>query len=232
MSTLTLRDTDVATRDAVIRQLEWDPEVDAAAVGVTAREGAVTLTGFIDSYAGKLAAERAAKRVRGVRAVANDIEVRLRLARTDEEIAHDAARALALNATIPKTVQAAVHGGHVTLTGHVPWLYHRTIAEIVIRPIRGVVSVINRIEVAPEAASRDVRHRITEVLHRMADINAKGIVVTVHGSEATLTGTVSSWAQRDAAQYAAEAAAGVTVVHNLIVVKPADFDTADTCEIC
>lgn len=232
MSTLTLTATDIATRDAVVRQLEWDPEVDAAAIGVAAHDGAVTLTGFIDSYAGKLAAERAAKRVRGVRAVANDIQVRLRLSVTDDEIAHDAARALALRVTIPTTVQATVHHGHVTLTGRVPWLYHRTISEIAVQPIKGVVGITNRIEVRPDATSLDVRHRITETLHRMADINAKSVGVAVHGTAVTLTGTVSSWAQRDAAQDAAEAAPGVTVVHNLIEVKSPGIDTTDTCEIC
>ena len=232
MSTQTLSAHDVRVRESVIQQLEWDPEVDAAAIGVSARDGAVTLTGFIDSYAGKLAAERAAKRVRGVRAVANDIQVRLRLARSDEEIAHDAARALALRVGLPKTVQAAVHNGHITLTGRVPWLYHKTVAELAVRPIAGVSGVIDRIEVVPNSTYRDVRHRITEVLHRMADVNAKHVAVSVHGTEATLTGTVSSWAQRDAAQYAAEAAPGISVVHNLIEVTPADFDTADTGEIC
>ena len=232
MSTITLTANDIAVRDAVIRQLEWDPEVDAAAIGVSAHDGAVTLTGFIDSYAGKLAAERAAKRIRGVRAVANDIQVRLRLARTDEDIAHDTARALALHVALPKTVQATVHDGHVTLTGRVPWLFHRTVADMAVRPIAGVRGVVNRIEVIPDAVVRDVRHRITETLHRMADVNAKGVNVVVKGTEATLNGTVASWAQRDAAQEAAEAAPGISVVHNLITVKPADFDTADTCEIC
>ena len=232
MSTTTLTARDIDTRDAVLRQLAWDPAMDAAAVGVSAREGAVTLTGFIDSYAGKLAAERAAKRVRGVRAVANDIQVRLRLARTDEEIAHDAARALALHVAIPKEVQATVHNGHVTLTGRVAWLFLRGVAELAVRPIAGVVAVVNRIDVVPDSAIRDVRHRITQALHEIADVNAKHVVVEVHGTEATLTGTVSSWAQRDAAQYAAEAAPGITVVHNLIDVRPADFDTSDTREIC
>ena len=96
MSTVTLTDVDVRVRDAVLGQLEWDPQVDASAVGVTANGGAVTLTGFIDSYAGKLAAERAAKRARGVRAVANDIEVRLKLERTDADIAAEDARRLLL----------------------------------------------------------------------------------------------------------------------------------------
>src|SRR6188472_1132701 len=102
-----------------MRQLDWDPEVDGSAVGVAARNGTVTLTGFIDTYAGKLAAERVAKRVHGVRAVANDIEVRLRLERTDPDIAQDAARALQLHSAVPETVQAAVHNGHLTLTGRV-----------------------------------------------------------------------------------------------------------------
>jgi osmotically-inducible protein OsmY len=232
MSTITLKASDISVRDTVVRQLEWDPEVDAAAIGVSAHDGAVTLTGFIDSYAGKLAAERAAKRGRGVRAVANDIQVRLKLPRTDEDIAYDAARALALHVTLPKTVQATVHNGHITLTGTVPWSYQRSTAEIAIRHLAGIAGVVNRIEVVPESTLRDVRHRITESLHQMADINAKHIVVSVHGTEVTLTGTVASWAQRDAAQYAAEAAPGVTAVHNLIDVKPADFDTADTGEIC
>ena len=232
MSTTTLTAYDVTVRDAVVRQLEWDPEVDAAAIGVAAHDGAVTLTGFIDSYAGKLAAERAAKRIRGVRAVANDIQVRLRLARTDEAIAHDAARALALRVALPKTVQATVHGGHVTLTGRVPWLFHRSVAELAIRPIDGVVAIANRIEVVPNATTRDVRHRITEALHRVADVNAKNVNVEVHGTEATLTGTVTTWAQREAVAEAAEAAPGIAVVHNLITIKPVDFDTSDTCEIC
>jgi osmotically-inducible protein OsmY len=232
MSTVTLTAKDISTRDAVLRQLEWDPEVDAGGIGVAAAAGAVTLTGFIDSYAGKLAAERAAKRVRGVRAVANDIQVRLRLARTDEEIAHDAARALALRLTIPSTVQAAVHNGHITLTGRVAALFHRTEAERVVRRIAGIAGISNRIDVFPGSTLRDVRHRITQTLHRMADINAKAVVVGVSGTEVTLTGTVATWAQRDAAQYAAEAAPGVTAVHNHIEVTPTDFDTADTCEIC
>ena len=142
------------------------------------------------------------------------------------------APALSLNATLPQTVQATVHQGRIVLTGRVAWLYQREVAEITVAPIGGVVSVTNRIEVETDAASRDVRHRITEALHRMADINAKSVHVEVKGNEVTLTGSVSSWAQRDAAQYAADAAAGIAVVHNQIEVIPTEFDTADTCEIC
>ena len=152
VTTATLTEADVRVRDAVMRQLDWDPEVDASAVGVAAKSGTVTLTGFIDTYSGKLAAERAAKRVHGVRAVANDIEVRLRLERTDADIALDAARALELCSMIPESVQAIVHNGHLTLTGKVEWLYQKESAERAVRHIRAVRSVLNHITVAPTAA--------------------------------------------------------------------------------
>ena len=159
MSTATLSDADVRVRDEVLRQLEWDPKVEASAVGVAAKDGAVTLTGYIDSYAGKLAAERAAKRVRGVRAVANDIEVRLKISRTDADIAADVARALEMRSTIPETVQAAVHNGHVTLTGKVYWLFQSQDAERVVHHIRGIKEVQNYITVVPLGVVNDVRDR-------------------------------------------------------------------------
>ena len=116
MSTATITDTDVRLRNAVVRQLDWDPEVDASAVGVAARDGVVTLTGFIDSYAGKLAAERVVKRVRGVRAVANDIKVRLVIEQTDADIARDTLLALKVVPVFADNVMATVHNGRVTLT--------------------------------------------------------------------------------------------------------------------
>ena len=149
MTTANLSDADVRVRDAVTRQLDWDPEVEASAVGVAAKDGTVTLTGYIDSYSGKLAAERAAKRVRGVRAVANDIDVRLKLERTDADIAADIVRALRLRSSVPESVQAAVHGGHVTLTGNVQWLFQTREAVKAVRHIRGVRDVRNHIEMRP-----------------------------------------------------------------------------------
>ena len=115
MTTASLTGTDVRLRNFVTRELDWDPEVDASAIGVAAKDGVVTLTGFIDSYAGKLGAERVAKRVRGVRAVANDITVRLKVGRTDADIAADASRALRLRSDIPENVQVIVHNGRVWL---------------------------------------------------------------------------------------------------------------------
>ena len=117
MTTANLTDNDLRLRNAVSKRLEWDPEVDASAVGVSVKGAAVTLTGFIDSYSAKLAAERSAKRVQGVRAVANDIEVRAHLGQTDEDIARNASQALQVRSTVPASVQAAVHHGVVSLTG-------------------------------------------------------------------------------------------------------------------
>ena len=225
-----MTEQDVRVRDAVQRQLEWDPEVDASAIGVAAKDGSVTLTGYIDSYAGKLAAERVAKRVRGVRAVANDIEVRLKLGRTDADIAGDAARALDLYATIPSRVKAAVHNGHVTLTGVVPWPYQKTHAEKIMRHIKGVRGVFNRLMLAPRTVERDVHHRINEALHRNANVDARQITVTVDGNTVTLTGTVRTWLERDSAERAVADGPGITTVINHIAVEPAQSD--DTCEIC
>ena len=231
MSTATLTEADVRVRDAVQRQLEWDPEVEASGVGIAAKNGAVTLTGYIDTYAGKLAAERAAKRVRGVRAVANDIEVRLRLERTDTDIAADVARALDLRSTIPDGVQAAVHNRSVTLTGNVDWMFQLRDAENVVSHIRGVRHVINHITVAPRSVERDVRHRIVEALHRNADIDARHITVTMSGDKAILTGSVGSWLQREAAERAATDAPGVALVENRVVVDPPSLDAVPD-ELC
>ena len=219
VTTATLSDADIRLRDAVMRQLDWDPEVDASAVGVAAKNGAVTLTGFIDTYYGKLAAERAAKRVHGVRAVANDIEVRLRLDRTDADIAQDATRALELGSMIPEGVQAVVHGGHLTLTGNVAWLYQKESADTAVRHSRGVRRVLNHINVAPKAVVRDVRHRIVKALHQNADVDARHITVAVAGTTATLTGTAATWLQRDAAERAAANAPGIGQVDNRIMVQ-------------
>lgn len=228
MSTAALTDLDVRVRDRVVHQLDWDPEVDASGVGVSASNGVVTLTGYIDSYSGKLAAERAAKRVRGVRGVANDLEVRLKLGRTDADIAADAVRALELRATVPATVQAVVHDGHVTLTGKAGWLYQARDAEKAVRHIKGVRGVFNHIEVAGGSVTRDVRHRIVQALHRTADLDARHVTIDVEGDVATLRGSVTTWRQRETAERAAASAPGIARVIDEIAVEP--DDTVD--EIC
>jgi osmotically-inducible protein OsmY len=233
VTTATLTETDIRVRDAVRRQLDWDPEVDASAVGVTARQGAVTLTGFIDTYAGKLAAERVAKGVHGVRAVANDIDVRLRLERTDADIAQDVVRALQLRSSVPESVQAAVHNGHVTLTGKTTWLYQKAGAAAAVKHIRGVRGIVNYIALDAGSEARDVGHRITAALHRTADVDARHIIVTVTGDTATLSGAVGTWLQRDCAERAAMAAPGIAHVDNQIQVQSlSDFKATDLDEEC
>jgi VCBS repeat-containing protein len=230
MSTAILSDKDLRVRSAVMQQLDWDPAVDASAIGVSARDGAVALTGSIGTYAGKLAAERAAKRVHGVRAVASDLDVKLVSGRTDSDIAADAATMLRLHDEVPHTVQAAVHHGHVTLTGSVDWHYQRALAEKAVRHIRGVRHVVDRIVVvAIAAAGRDMHRRITEALYRNSGLDAKRIQVTVADGVAHLTGTATSWLQRHAAERAAFDAPGITMVDNRIIVEPPD---GDVCEIC
>jgi len=222
MTTRSLTETDVRVREEVRRQLDWDPDVDNSAVGVVAKNGVVTLTGLIDNYAGKLGAERAAKRVRGVRAVANDIEVRLKLDRTDSDIARDAARGLELRIGVPESVQAVVHDGRLTLTGKVSWIAQKKSAEKAVQHIRGVKAIFNHIEVTPDRTDRDVRKRIAEALHRQADVHARRLGVDISGDVAVLSGTVGAWSEREAAERAAAHAPGIRWVDNRIVVEPAD----------
>jgi osmotically-inducible protein OsmY len=220
MSTISLTDLDMRVRDHVVRQLDWDPEFDASRIGVTAKNGVVTLTGYVDTYAAKLAAERAAKRVRGVRGIANDLEVRLKIGRTDTDIAADAVRALELRGTVPATIQVAVHDGHVTLTGKAGWLYQSRDAEKAVRHLKGVRGIFNHVEVAGGAVARDVRHRIVEALHRSADLDARQVAIDVSGGVATISGSVTTWQQRETAERAAASAPGITRVNNEILVEP------------
>jgi osmotically-inducible protein OsmY len=229
MSTATLSEKDLRVREAVTQQLDWDPAVDASGIGVSAHDGAVTLSGSINTYAGKLAAERAAKRVAGVRAVANELDVRLIAERGDVDIAADAAAALRLHSTVPHTVQAVVHHAQLTLTGTVGWYFQRIEAEKAVRNIRGVRHLVDRIVVKPDTSVHDLHRRIAAALYRNAGLDAKRIQVAIAGAVVRLTGTATSWLQRDAAERAAFDAPGIMMVDNQIVVEPPD---GDTCEIC
>ena len=145
---------EIRIRKAVMRQLEQDPQVDATDIAVLAKSGSVTLTGYMNSYAGKLAAEQAATRVRGVRVVANEIEVRPKVERVDADIAADVAHTLDLW-TVPATIKASVHDGYVTLTGDAKWLPQRRDLEHAIRHIRGVRRVLNRVIVTGPIETRE-----------------------------------------------------------------------------
>lgn len=168
--------------------------------------------------------------MRGVRGVANDIRVRLRLAHTDADIAADAVRALALRATMPDSVQVTVHDGHITLTWEVPTLFKSAVAAKAVRYVPGIKGVVNRIRVAP-ASTADVKRQIVRALHREADVGAHGIQVSISGNTAVLAGRVRTWHERESAERAAMHAPGVARVDNRIVVEaPGGPDLID--EIC
>jgi osmotically-inducible protein OsmY len=213
----TSNDTDLRLRDGVTRQLEWDPQVESSGIGVAVHGGTAILSGVIDSYVGKLAAERAAKRVRGVRAVANEIHVRVPHRRADAEIGQDTAAALSL-AGIPARVQAAIHDGHVTLTGIVDWLYQKEAAERVVGEVRGVQNVRNHVLVPSRSTAENVPSLIAGALQRQADVDASRMGVALRGHTAVLTGTVDSWLQRETAERAVAQGPGITSVENLLTV--------------
>jgi osmotically-inducible protein OsmY len=208
-------------RQDVIDELTWDRSLDTPGIGVAVHDDAVTLTGHVRSYAERRAAEKAAKRVRGVIAVANELEVRLpsSLVRDDTDIATAAASALKWSALVPSTVSATVESGWVMLDGEVDWAYQRRSAEIAVRDLAGVRGVANQIRVKPRAVPKDVIDRIKSAFHRSAQIDADHISVAVSGGNVTLSGNVRSWSERAEAEHAARAAAGVTEVVNKLHVS-------------
>jgi osmotically-inducible protein OsmY len=195
MST-TLTFIDQRLKGSVTHQLEWDPEVDVSLVGVSAQDGVVTLTGYVDTYAAKLAAERAARRIYGVKAVANELEVRLVDQRIDPDIAKDALDALKNRIDIPLGVTVTVRDGYVTLAGTVEWMYQKMAAERAVKYLRGVRGVFNQIALKPSISPKDVQKRIAEALHRHADIDARRIHIEADGAKVTLSGSVRSWIEK------------------------------------
>jgi osmotically-inducible protein OsmY len=214
--------TDMQLKKDVEAELEWDATVTASTIGVAVKDGVVTLSGHLTSFAQKHAVERAVLRVQGVKGVAVELDVRLgaNAKRTDAEIASAAESALRWNALVPDDrIKVMVEKGWVTLSGEVDWDYQRNQALKVVRPLTGVLAVSNNLTVKPTTTPANVKSRIQGALERQADREAKNIEVIVSGHTATLKGQVHSWAERIAAQGAAWSAPGITsVVNELRVV--------------
>jgi osmotically-inducible protein OsmY len=220
-ATETEKITDEQIQREVLAELAWEPRIRPNEIGVVVKDGVVALTGWVDSYTKRVAAEEAAHRVRGVKAVANEIEVRLPGAaeRTDADIAAAAIQALRSDVFVPADkVDVTVSKGFVTLRGTVDWQFQKEDAEKAVRRLPGVKGVLNGITVKPPMTPSDLKKKIEEALVRSAHTDAARITVEVHGSKVILRGILRSWAQRQEAERTAWSAPGITEVDNRITV--------------
>lgn len=213
--------SDVDIQQDVLEELRWDPHINVSDIGVSVKEGVVTLTGLVDNYLVRLAAQNAALRVKGAHAVANDIEVRLHTSaeRTDSDLALAALYALKWDAAIPTDkIDITVSHGYLTLRGEVEWPFQREAAERAIRRLAGIKGVTNWVTVAIRATSGDIKQKIEKALVRNAETDAHHITVEVHGHAATLKGHVRSFAEKLAAERTALSAPGIASVDNEIKI--------------
>jgi osmotically-inducible protein OsmY len=209
--------SDKYLRQIVLEELDFEPSVDAANIGVAVENGIVTLTGHVSSYAEKMAAERAAQRVKGVHGIAEEIEVRYAADKktADDQIAERAVNIIGWDTQIPNNaVMVKVQKGWVTLTGAVDWNFQKMAAESAIRKLSGVVGVSNQISVKPRLQTTDVKQKIVDALKRNADVEADSIKVSVQGDKVKLEGKVKAWYERNLIEHAAWSVPGVRAVED------------------
>lgn len=214
--------TDEKIREDVLNQLAWEPDIDDRQIGVAVENGVVTLSGVVNSYTSKMAAEKATKKVSGVKAVAEDIEVKYGDAfkKTDKEIAKAVVEALEWNISVPHNkIMVKVDDGYVYLTGEVNWDFQRSAAKRAVENLLGVKYVANNITLKQNLEAKDIKNKIETAFKRAADVDSKNIRVEVDGHTVTLKGTVRSWAEKEEARKTAYDAPGVYNVKNEIIVE-------------
>jgi len=212
---------DSEIRRRVLAELDWDPSVDASDVGVAVKDGVVTLTGTIPSYWQEKEVERVVKRIAGVRAVAEELTIKLPGAseRSDADIAQSVLSGLRFNVAVPTNrIQVTVEKGWVTLEGQVEWQYQKAAAESEVKYLMGVKGVTNNIEIKPRVSSADVKAKIEDAFERLAQLDANQITIESRDGKVILRGSVRSWDEREQAEQAAWAAPGVTMVENHVLV--------------
>ena len=215
--------TDMEIQKDVVAALRWEPSLRDDDIAVGVREGVVTLAGFVDSYPDKWTAERVASKVKGVKAIADDLEVKLPSSSTrpDPDVAHAAVDALRWDVAVPQDrIQVKVEKGWLTLEGEVDWFYQKEAAERAVRHLTGIEGVTNLITVRARPTPSDVKQRIRQALERGAEFDAGRISVEIQSNKAILRGTVRSYAEMRDAERAASNAPGVTEVENKLTVDP------------
>lgn len=213
--------TDLEIQQDVINELKWKPLLNASEIGVAVKNGVVTLSGTVDTYSKKNEAEAAAKNVLGVKAVAQEIEVKISSIgkKTDGEIAEAVLNALKWDTSVPnEKIKVKVENGWVTLEGEVLWDYQRTAAKDATKNLTGVRGINNLIAVKPSAIAKDIKENISAAFLRSATLDSQKIQVEIHGNKVILSGKVRAWAEREEAANVAWNAPGITSVENKIAI--------------